>query len=212
VVGIHHRLKGKKADALCIDMLKKVQMPDPAMVLDKYPHELSGGMRQRIMIAMALVCGPDLLIADEPTTALDVTVQGQVLAILTSLSRESRISVLMITHDMGVVAQVCDRVAVMYAGRVVEISDVGELFSSPLHPYTRGLIASIPDMTGKKALSSIPGNVPTLIDPPAGCRFHPRCREIIKPCSHLRPTLFQAGEHHQVACHVIAEKFNKGGA
>lgn len=203
VVGIHRKIKGKAADALCIDMLRRVQMPDPEAVLEKYPHELSGGMRQRIMIAMELVCGPELLIADEPTTALDVTVQGQVLSILTGLSRERGISVLMITHDMGVVAQICDRVAVMYAGCVVETADVKTLFSNPKHPYTRGLIAAIPDLTGKASLQAIPGTVPALIDPPQGCRFHPRCLEKNDPCFSRRPKLCHLSEQHQVACHAV---------
>ncbi len=203
VIRIHRRLRGRQAEELCADMLSRVQMPDPLAVLKKYPHELSGGMRQRVMIAMELVCGPDLLIADEPTTALDVTVQGQVLAILMKLSRERDISVLMITHDMGVVAQVCDRVAVMYAGRVVETAPVKQLFSDPRHPYTRGLIASIPDMDGTGCLHSIPGNVPGLIDPPKGCRFHPRCEDRITPCDIRVPELEAVSPDHYVACHAV---------
>lgn len=202
VVRIHRGLKGREADAVCIDMLRRVQMPDPEAVLKKYPHQLSGGMRQRVMIAMELVCGPELLIADEPTTALDVTVQGQVLAILTRLSRETGVSVLMITHDMGVVAQVCDRVAVMYAGRVVEVAGVRDLFAAPMHPYTQGLIASIPDLEGSGSLFSIPGTVPALINPPPGCRFHPRCTERLDVCSVERPELSLCGDRHQVACHA----------
>jgi oligopeptide/dipeptide ABC transporter ATP-binding protein len=208
----HHRgLDRRQANALCLDMLRQVQMPDPMEVLKKYPHELSGGMRQRVMIAMELACDPRLLIADEPTTALDVTVQGQVLAILTELSRQRGISVLMITHDMGVVAQVCDRVAVMYAGRVVELAPVDELFAHPVHPYTRGLIASIPvvdepeeDFPGAadlRILHSIPGTVPTLIDPPPGCRFHPRCEEAIPVCAVSAPDLCWVSPEHAVACH-----------
>ncbi len=209
VVWIHQRIKGKKAKRLCADMLKQVQMPDPEMVMDKYPHELSGGMRQRVMIAMELVCGPELLIADEPTTALDVTVQGQVLAILTNLSREKNISVLMITHDMGVVAQVCDRVAVMYAGRIVEVAKVKDLFSAPQHPYTRGLIASIPNMSKEGDLYSIPGSVPNLISPPEGCRFHPRCGEKGNTCHCQSPELFQVGPDHWVACSGVYDRIKK---
>jgi len=215
VVRIHRGLKRREADALCAGMLRQVQMPDPEEVLKKYPHELSGGMRQRVMIAMELACDPKLLIADEPTTALDVTVQGQVLAILTDLSRQRNISVLMITHDMGVVAQVCDRVAVMYAGRVVELAAVGELFANPIHPYTRGLIASIPNMdepesdsretVDSETLYSIPGTVPTLIDPPHGCRFHPRCEVRVEPCDRQVPPLRWITPDHAVACHCCEE-------
>ncbi|MFH1153035.1 MAG: ABC transporter ATP-binding protein [Pseudomonadota bacterium] len=204
VVRIHRRLRRREADALCVTMLRKVQMPDAQTVLDKYPHQLSGGMRQRVMIAMALVCGPQLLIADEPTTALDVTVQGQVLAILTALGREQGISVLMITHDMGVVAQVCDRVAVMYAGRIVEAAPVRDLFAGPIHPYTRGLIAAIPDLDGRGGLNAIPGTVPTLINPPSGCRFHPRCPVRVDGCDRQAPDLVPWAPGHPVACHAHA--------
>ncbi len=210
VVRIHQRVKSWQANQMCVDMLRQVQMPDPETVLNKYPHQLSGGMRQRVMIAMALICDPELLIADEPTTALDVTVQGQVLAILVALSRERNISVLMITHDMGVVAQVCDRVAVMYAGRIVEVAPVKQLFSSPRHPYTRGLIASIPDIDGKDTLYSIPGSVPTMIDPLPGCRFHPRCSVRIKTCDCLVPELCSITQDHRVACHAIVDPGQKG--
>lgn len=211
VVRLHRRLKRKVAYALCIDMLQQVQMPDPEQVLRKYPHELSGGMCQRVMIAMELICDPELLIADEPTTALDVTVQGQVLAILTNLSRKRDISILIITHDMGVVAQICDRVAVMYAGRIVELAPVQQLFTAPHHPYTKGLIAAIPDMsdedgiepeeTTAKTLFSIPGSVPILINPPGGCRFHPRCPLCGEICALEAPPLEPISPAHLVACH-----------
>jgi oligopeptide/dipeptide ABC transporter ATP-binding protein len=211
VVRLHRKLKQKMAIEVCVDMLRQVQMPDPEAVLKKYPHELSGGMRQRVMIAIALVCDPALLIADEPTTALDVTIQGQVLAILTALSRKRNISVLIITHDMGVVAQICDRVAIMYAGRIMEFAAVKELFAHPVHPYTRGLIAAIPDMgapekeegdqpTGKN-LYSIPGSVPTLMHPPPGCRFHPRCDFCTAACAQTVPDLTWLTPDHAVACH-----------
>jgi peptide/nickel transport system ATP-binding protein len=215
VVRRHRGLGRREADALCIGMLHQVQMPDPAEVMKKYPHELSGGMRQRVMIAMELACDPRLLIADEPTTALDVTVQGQVLAILTDLSRQRNIAVLLITHDMGVVAQVCDRVAVMYAGQVVELAAVEELFANPLHPYTQGLIAAIPDMDpprdespegdGRRLLYSIPGTVPTLIAPPPGCRFHPRCQADGPACARDVPALCWVTPGHAVACHKQKE-------
>lgn len=218
VVRLHRKLKKKIAYAMCIDMLNQVQMPDPEQVLKKFPHELSGGMRQRVMIAMELICDPELLIADEPTTALDVTVQGQVLAILTSLSRRRNISVLIITHDMGVVAQICDRVAVMYAGRIVELAPVHQLFATPRHPYTKGLIASIPNMddkdstesdrTGAKTLYSIPGSVPTLRNPPRGCRFHPRCPLCEGICEREVPQLDSVSPGHLVACHYKLGKMS----
>jgi len=211
VVRIHRRLGRRDADALCADMLRQVQMPDAAAVLDKYPHQLSGGMRQRVMIATALVLCPRLLIADEPTTALDVTVQGQVLAILCELTRDRQVSVLMITHDMGVVAQVCDRVAVMYAGRIVEVAPVRELFAGPRHPYTKGLIAAIPDIDGRENLLAIPGTVPALIDPPPGCRFHPRCPDRRDVCRQVAPEPVPVSSDHRVACHgVCAECAGKG--
>jgi oligopeptide/dipeptide ABC transporter ATP-binding protein len=218
VVRLHRKLKKKIAYEMCVDMLKQVQMPDPEEVLKKFPHELSGGMRQRVMIAMELICDPELLIADEPTTALDVTVQGQVLAILTSLSRSRNISVLIITHDMGVVAQICDRVAVMYAGKIVELAPVHKLFAEPRHPYTRGLIASIPDMgdtastepasTVAKTLYSIPGSVPTLLNPPRGCRFHPRCPLCDGICEQEVPPLESVSPDHLVACHYKLGKMS----
>jgi len=211
IVRLHRGLNHQEADALCVEMLRQVQMPDAAEVMRKYPHELSGGMRQRVMIAMAFSCNPKLLIADEPTTALDVTVQGQVLAILTDLSRKRNIAVLMITHDMGVVAQICDRVAVMYAGRLAEVASVRELFANPRHPYTRGLIASIPNMDAPlpssrdtaepETLYSIPGTVPTLIRPPCGCRFHPRCEHRIAACETDAPHQRAIAPDHAVACH-----------
>jgi oligopeptide/dipeptide ABC transporter ATP-binding protein len=176
-------------------------MPDPERAFSQYPHELSGGMRQRVMIAMELSCNPALLIADEPTTALDVTVQGQVLALLAELTRSRGVSTLFITHDMGVVAQLCERVAVMYAGKLVELVPVAELFQTPLHPYSQGLIAAIPTLDDDRALlPSIPGSVPSLLHPPAGCRFHPRCELRTALCEKEEPALLAAGGR-AVACH-----------
>lgn len=201
VVRLHTGASRKEARRVCEDMLNAVNMPDAAEAFDKYPHELSGGMRQRVMIAMELSCGPALLMADEPTTALDVTVQGQVLAVLAELTRARGVSTLFITHDMGVVAQICDRVAVMYAGRLVELLPVDALFGQPMHPYTRGLIAAIPTLTDERELlPSIPGSVPDLVRPPAGCRFHPRCPERMDICERESPELLPCGEH-AVACH-----------
>ncbi|BDD86028.1 ABC transporter ATP-binding protein [Desulfofustis limnaeus] len=198
----HRPVDRRRARAMCIEMLHRVQLPDPESILTCYPHELSGGMRQRVMIAMALSCDPQLLIADEPTTALDVTVQGQVLAILTRLTREQGVTVLFITHDMGVVAQTCDRVAVMYAGRIVEIAPVKSLFAHPRHPYSKGLLACIPAVDADRdVLASIPGTVPDLVKPPPGCRFHERCRQAQSRCTDTLPPLVEVAADHLVACH-----------
>jgi oligopeptide/dipeptide ABC transporter ATP-binding protein len=190
-------------------MLKAVGIPDAGARLDQYPHELSGGMKQRVMIAMALLCRPRLLIADEPTTALDVTVQAQILHLVRELQRESETAVLFITHDMGVIAEMCDAVAVMYAGRVVERGSVVDVFERPRHPYTKGLLASLPrpGHARKSPLATIEGTVPSLIAPPAGCRFAARCahrRELdaarARRCVEVDPMLPPAGDH-PVACH-----------
>ncbi len=203
VVMLHQRVDRAGARRICIDMLQQVKMPDPEEVLMKYPHELSGGMRQRVMIAMELSCRPDLLIADEPTTALDVTVQAQVLTILEDLTRKRGVSVLFISHDLGVIAQICDRVAVMYAGRIVEIAPVRGLFSDPRHPYTRGLLKAIPRVNEEReTLSVIAGTVPGLIDPPGGCRFHPRCAEVMDQCGVEVPETVEVASGHDVACHL----------
>ena len=183
-----------------IRMLKETGIPDPEKVVDMYPHELSGGMQQRVVIAMALACNPKLLIADEPTTSLDVTVQAQILHLIRDLRKKFKSSILFITHDLGVIAELCDRVAVMYAGNICEIADVEELFKKPLHPYTRALLESIP-RPGKE-LKSIPGTVPNLISPPSGCRFHPRCPYIMQICSKVKPEMKQVTENHFVACHL----------
>jgi oligopeptide/dipeptide ABC transporter ATP-binding protein len=210
VVMLHQHVERVEAQEICIDMLQQVKMPDPEGVLSKYPHELSGGMRQRVMIAMELSCRPDLLIADEPTTALDVTVQAQVLTILEELTRQRDVSVLFISHDLGVIAQLCDRVAVMYAGRIVEVAPVRNLFSGPRHPYTRGLLKAIPRLDDERdTLSVIPGVVPGLIRPPQGCRFHPRCEAVMNTCHRLLPRLVEVGSGHQVACHLYNDSSEK---
>ena len=201
VVCLHKGCSRKEARSICIDMLRLVKMPDPEQCFDKFPHELSGGMRQRVMIAMELSCDPKLLIADEPTTALDVTVQGQVLAKLYELTHDRGVSTLFITHDMGVVAQICDRVAVMYAGRIVEMVDTHRLFREPLHPYTQGLIAAIPSLEGKAGtLSTIPGSVPSLKEKAKGCRFAPRCSRCLPRCLDEAPKFRDVGGRF-VACH-----------
>ncbi len=204
VVRLHMRVGRAEARRVCVDMLRQVNMPDPDQAFDKYPHELSGGMRQRAMIAMELSCSPLLLIADEPTTALDVTVQGQVLALLAELTRSRGVSTLFITHDMGVVAQLCDRVAVMYAGKLVELVSAADLFRRPVHPYSQGLIAAIPTLTDTRALlPSIPGSVPSLLHPPSGCRFHPRCALRTALCEREDPAPRRHG-NGIVACHHAA--------
>jgi peptide/nickel transport system ATP-binding protein len=195
-----HRFK-QEVQREVFNILRDIEIPDPERVAEMYPHELSGGMAQRVVIAMALACNPKLLIADEPTTNLDVTVQAQILNLLKILQKKFKSSVLYITHDLGVIAEISDRVAVMYAGSVVELAEVHELFKKPLHPYTRGLLESIPQPG--KPLKSIPGTVPNLIDPPSGCRFHDRCSYAMDICRKVRPTFMKVGKNHFVACHLF---------
>jgi oligopeptide/dipeptide ABC transporter ATP-binding protein len=190
-----------------IEVLKLVQLPNPEKVVKQYPHELSGGMRQRVIIAMALSCNPDLLIADEPTTSLDVTIQAQILALLSELKKKIGASILIITHDMGIVAETCDRVGVMYAGNIVEVSETKALFKKPLHPYTQGLLKAIPKLhEDVKELEIIPGSVPNLIQPPSGCRFHPRCPFKMDICDKEFPSVFEVEPGHSVACYLYSEK------
>ena len=186
-----------------ISILKSVRLPEPEKVFKMYPFELSGGMRQRAMIAMALVRRPKLLLADEITTALDVTVQAQALQLLQQLKEVIDTSVLLITHDLAVVAEVCDRVAVMYAGNVVEVADVTELFRNPLHPYTQGLLASVPRVDVVAEQKSIQGSVPDLMFPPSGCRFHPRCPKAFEKCPAAKPTLIEVSPGHLVSCFLF---------
>jgi peptide/nickel transport system ATP-binding protein len=205
VLRIHRNLKGKVAEARTLELLRMVGIPDPQRRLKAFPHELSGGMAQRVMIAMALACEPELLIADEPTTALDVTIQAQILDLIRNLRDETGTAIVLITHDLGVVAEMCDRVAVMYAGEIVEQTDVTTLFRDPLHPYTRGLIGSIPVVGAvKDELAVIPGNVPNLIDLPKGCRFAPRCvtrvEEDIPNSLDVHPELRPITGDHDVRC------------
>ncbi|HEB28762.1 MAG TPA: ABC transporter ATP-binding protein [Porticoccus sp.] len=183
-------------------MLNKVGISDPEERLKAYPHQLSGGMRQRIMIAMALACEPEILIADEPTTALDVTIQAQILELMKQLQRETGMAILFITHDLGVIAELCDDVVVMYAGRVAERANVHTLFSQPRHPYTQGLLTSIPRLTDtpKTILHTIPGQVPSLAQMPSGCRFNNRCPKSSEQCQHHSPDIETDSNHHQVAC------------
>ncbi len=199
---LHRRASRAEAERLAVEMLAKVGVPAPAERLRQYPHQLSGGQRQRVVIAMALVCRPQVLIADEPTTALDVTIQAQILRLLRDLQRELGMAILLITHNLGVVAQSADDVCVLYMGRTVEQGPVSEVLLRPRHPYTRGLLASLPGraVAGQR-LASIPGAVPPLDQPPAGCRFHPRCPHALPGrCDAAAPELDEAAPGHAVAC------------
>ena len=205
VLSVHQDLGREAGQKRAVELLKMVGVPDPERRVEAYPHELSGGMAQRVMIAMALACIPELLIADEPTTALDVTIQAQILDLMRSMRREMGTSVILITHDLGVVAEMAERVAVMYAGEIVEQTDVNSLFDEPLHPYTQGLIGSIPILGEiKDKLDVIPGSVPNLVNLPPGCRFAPRCQSRIKYalniCTEVKPELQETKPGHSVCC------------
>ncbi len=203
-VRLHQHLSRRAAWNRAVEMLRLVQIPDPDRRAREYPHQLSGGMRQRVMIAMALACGPRLLIADEPTTALDVTIQAQILELLVGLKEELGMAVMLITHDLGVIADTAQRVVVMYAGRVVEEAPVRDLFANPRHPYTQGLLASIPTLEkgvgGRKRLQAIPGLVPSLLDLPPGCRFSDRCPLAVPECRTAEPELRQVTPQHRARC------------
>src|SRR5262249_34055262 len=185
--------------AAVLEILRDVQIPDPARALRRLPHEFSGGQRQRLMIAMALLPRPDLIIADEPTTALDVTIQAQILRLLRTLVKERGVSVLFTTHDLGTAHEICDRIVVMYAGQEVEAAPTAAFFSRPAHPYTRRLLASVPTPDGE--IRDIPGEVPSLIEPPAGCRFHPRCDYASAECRSARPAPRMRAAAHAVSCY-----------
>ena len=185
-------------------IIEEVGIPDPVSILKRYPHELSGGMRQRVMIAMALSCNPALLIADEPTTALDVTIQAQILDLMKDLKKKFKTSILMITHDLGIIAEICDRIAVMYSGNIVEYATANELFKQPKHPYTQGLMGAIPSIEKRdQKLTTIRGMVPNLIYPPAGCRFHPRCDFRLEICDKVKPSLIEIEDGYFIACHLF---------
>jgi peptide/nickel transport system ATP-binding protein/oligopeptide transport system ATP-binding protein len=202
-IRLHQGLKKEDARKAAIEALRIVGMPDAEKKIKSYPHELSGGMRQRAMISMALCCSPSLLIADEPTTALDVTIQAQILQLINELRDEFNTSVMLITHDLGVVSEMCDHVAVMYAGYVVEYTDVDNLFESPLHPYTKGLKKSIPRFdVDVERLDTIKGLVPNLLDVPPGCPFNPRCNYRFDRCDREMPGLREVKEGHLVRCHL----------
>jgi oligopeptide/dipeptide ABC transporter ATP-binding protein len=205
VLSIHQDFGKEAGQKRAVELLRMVGIPDAERRADAFPHELSGGMAQRVMIAMALACVPELLIADEPTTALDVTIQAQILDLILDMREKMGTSVILITHDLGVIAELAERVAVMYAGEIVEQAEVGELFDHPLHPYTQGLIGSIPILGKiKERLDVIPGSVPNLIDPPPACRFAPRCAARVqyglKICTEVKPDLIDARDGHTVRC------------
>jgi peptide/nickel transport system ATP-binding protein len=201
LLGEHTTMSKAKAKKKAIEMLQTVGIPRPHEVIDEYPHQLSGGMRQRVMIAMGLACNPDILIADEPTTALDVTIQAQILELMKRLQEQFDMAILLITHDLGVVAEVCDRVIVMYAGQIVEEAPVLTLFETPNHPYTKGLIASTPKIGEvKDRLHTIEGTVPQLSEMPKGCRFATRCAEVTERCIRESPPLVELSEQVRCRC------------
>jgi oligopeptide/dipeptide ABC transporter ATP-binding protein len=207
VFEIHRGMSRSEAMKAAIEMLERVKIPDPAQRANEYPHQLSGGMKQRVLIAMALACKPKLLIADEPSTALDVTVQAQILRLMKELQTSLNTAVVFITHDLGVVAEIADDVIVMYAGRIIEQGSVFEIFDKPSHPYTKGLLHSIPSINSepKKPLNTIPGMVPSLSDLPSGCRFHERCKWAKDICKSQAPELRSLEGTHAVACHFVEE-------
>lgn len=200
-IRLHQKVGKKEARAKAIEMLRQVGIPLPEQRVDEYPHQLSGGMRQRAMIAMALSCNPSLLIADEPTTALDVTIQAQVLDLMRDIQQKFRTSIMFITHNLGVVAEMCQDVVVMYLGQVVEQAPVRPLYHDPKHPYTQGLLHSIPSLASrKKRLEPITGVVPDPLEAPPGCPFNPRCPHVMETCTREMPPLGEIAPHHQVAC------------
>jgi oligopeptide/dipeptide ABC transporter ATP-binding protein len=202
----HERISRQEAFRRSVAMLEMVGIPDPASRMNDYPHQFSGGMRQRVMIAMALACNPSLLIADEPTTALDVTIQAQILDLMLKIKNQRQdAAILLITHNLAVVAETCHRVMVMYGGKIQEIASAKELFKNPLHPYTHGLLASLPTVDGEKhhRLRTIPGNVPSIMELPPGCKFVTRCDQRIDRCAMIEPELIETTPGHWVRCHVV---------
>ena len=204
VIRLHEKLSKRETRERVIETFRLVRIPAPDSRIKEYPHQMSGGMRQRVMIAMALACHPKLMIADEPSTALDVTIQAQILDLMNQLKEETGASILFITHDLGVIAEMAQRVAVMYAGKIMEGADVETLFSEPKHPYTMGLMSSIPILgigKNQRRLSTIPGVVPSLFKLPKGCLFHDRCSLTLKECDQLEPPMIDLGNNHFVRCH-----------
>lgn len=212
VISTNREVDDSQALDIAREMLEEVEMPRPDGVLESYPHELSGGMKQRVMIAMELACEPDLIIADEPTTALDVTVQKEVISIFERLVEERNLSVLWITHDLGVVAQFCDRIGVMYAGEIVEYGTVRDIYNRPTHPYTRELLKTIPNVADSDdTLGIIEGSVPNLVNPPSGCKFHPRCPDAEPRCSKEDPSATTLSTQHEASCLVHDVDSSSGG-
>jgi len=201
VIMAHEKMSKAEARERVLKLLNLVRIPEAEARMGAYPHELSGGMRQRIAIARALAASPDILIADEPTTNLDVTIQAQVLELLKSLERDLGMTLILITHDMGIVAEMTKKVVVLYAGRVAEVADTTSIYTNPRHPYTAALLQSVPRVDRKKNLIPIPGNIPNLITPPTGCRFHPRCSYMIDKCAGEIPQLEPCGDGREVACY-----------
>lgn len=205
-IRLHQKVVGQENRRRCAEILEQVRISDPQKMLNRYPHELSGGMRQRVMIAMAILCNPELMIADEPTTALDVTIQAQILQLLRDLQKKRKMSIMFITHDLGVIAEIADRVVVMYAGYIVEEADVAELLNHPLHPYTRGLIDAIPEnYDSEVGFHSIPGIQPDSHNMPPGCSFAPRCAFACEACRRAVPELRETTPGHAVRC-ILAQK------
>ena len=208
----HEKMSKKEAKAKAVEMLRLVNIPAPEKRVDEYPHELSGGMRQRVMIAMALSCSPELLIADEPTTALDVTIQAQILELMKELQKKTHMGIIFITHNLGVVAEICDKVSVMYAGKMVEQGPVDDIFYQPAHPYTEGLLRSMPrvDAESYERLIPIEGTPVDMLNPPEGCPFAPRCEKAMKICLQKMPPYVEVGENHRSACWLrVQEQVNK---
>ena len=206
---MERKLTKVEIKARAIEALRKVVLPDPERILESYPIQLSGGMRQRVCIAMALLSNLDLLIADEPGTSLDVTIKDQILRLLEDLVNKKRISVILISHALGMVKNITDRTYVMYAGSMVEVAKTAEIFTNPLHPYSQALIATVPKLTGGGMSQGIPGYIPGYLNPPPGCRFHPRCNYIMPICKVEKPTFFKVKETHQVACWLFKEGRNQ---
>lgn len=208
---LHQHMTKEEARKKSINLLKLVGIPRAEKIIDDYPHQLSGGMRQRVMIAMALACDPKILIADEPTTALDVTIQAQILSLMNDLQKETNTSIMLITHDLGVVAQVADHVLVMYSGKIVESAPVKELYANPKHPYTQGLLASIPDLDDdRERLSSIEGVVPNPFELPQGCYFAPRCKYVMDRCKVEQPPQYIINGEHTTACFLYDDRETEG--
>ncbi len=207
--GMEKKLTKVEIKARMIETLREVMLPDPERILEANPTQLSGGMRQRICIAHALLGNPNLLIADEPGTSLDVTIQDQILRLLNNLVKEKHLSIILISHALGVIKNITERTYVMYAGSMVEAAKTAEMFSNPLHPYSQDLIATVPRLTGEGISQGIPGHIPDYLNPPPGCRYHPRCRNVMPICKVKKPPFFRVKDVHQVACWLFKEKGDK---